>query len=144
MLTLGRHFHEHVKRHLFKLGSLLQYIEMRYKSRPLRLLATTCNLINKFFYMGICLYAPSLALSTVTNLSTLASMVIMGGICTFYITVVSYICILSIPSVNSYLSDAGQDEHRGSMHGSSSTTTVAAASLIFRSSYVSYEASLLQ
>lgn len=140
MLTLGRHFHEHVKRHLFKPGSLLQYIEMRYKSRPLRLLATTCNLINKFFYMGICLYAPSLALSTVTNLSTLASMVIMGGICTFYITVVSYICT----SVNSYLSDAGQDEHRGSMHGSSSTTSVAAASLIFRLSYVSYEASLLQ
>ncbi|XP_050713241.1 sodium-coupled monocarboxylate transporter 2-like isoform X2 [Eriocheir sinensis] len=70
-----------------KIISLTQYIEMRYKSRPLRLLATVCNLINKFFYMGICLYAPSLALSTVTNLSTLASMIIMGSICTFYITV---------------------------------------------------------
>ncbi|KAK8397831.1 hypothetical protein O3P69_004556 [Scylla paramamosain] len=37
--------------------------------------------------MGICLYAPSLALSTVTKLSTWVSMVIMGSICTFYITV---------------------------------------------------------
>ena len=66
-----------------------QYVELRYKSRKLRLLATLCNLLNKFFYMGICLYAPSLALSTVTKLSTWTSMVIMGSICTFYITVVS-------------------------------------------------------
>ncbi|KAK3876464.1 hypothetical protein Pcinc_002544 [Petrolisthes cinctipes] len=37
--------------------------------------------------MGMFLYAPSLALSTVTNLSVLASMCIMGGICTFYTTI---------------------------------------------------------
>lgn len=47
-----------------------------------------CLLLTKFFYMGIYLYAPSLALSTVTSLSTWASMLIMGGICTIYITVV--------------------------------------------------------
>ncbi|XP_063885774.1 sodium-coupled monocarboxylate transporter 1-like [Scylla paramamosain] len=70
-----------------RIVSLTQYVELRYKSRELRLLATVCNLLNKFFYMGICLYAPSLALSTVTKLSTWVSMVIMGSICTFYITV---------------------------------------------------------
>ncbi|MPC19031.1 Sodium-coupled monocarboxylate transporter 2 [Portunus trituberculatus] len=57
--------------------NLAKYVELRYKSRKLRLLATLCNLLNKFFYMGICLYAPSLALSTVTKLSTWTS---MGGV----------------------------------------------------------------
>ncbi|KAK3869858.1 hypothetical protein Pcinc_024862 [Petrolisthes cinctipes] len=40
-----------------------------------------------FLYMGMCMYAPSLALSTVTNLSTVASIAIMGVVCTFYITI---------------------------------------------------------
>ncbi|KAK3867908.1 hypothetical protein Pcinc_026669 [Petrolisthes cinctipes] len=70
-----------------KLVSLTQYIELRYGSAALRKLATMCLLLTKFFYMGIYLYAPSLALSTVTSLSTWASMILMGGICTIYITV---------------------------------------------------------
>ena len=47
------------------------------------------NLVALAVYMGMVLYAPSLALSTVTSLSTLASMIIMGAIVTFYITIVS-------------------------------------------------------
>ncbi|KAG7158071.1 Sodium-coupled monocarboxylate transporter 1-like 7, partial [Homarus americanus] len=47
--------------------------------------------INELLYnlilMGICLYAPSLALSTVTNLSTTTSIVILGVICTFYTSI---------------------------------------------------------
>ncbi|KAG0718263.1 Sodium-coupled monocarboxylate transporter 2 [Chionoecetes opilio] len=39
--------------------------------------------------MGMCLYAPSLALSAVTSLSIFASMAIMGAIVTFYTTIVS-------------------------------------------------------
>ncbi|XP_069946850.1 sodium-dependent multivitamin transporter [Cherax quadricarinatus] len=50
-------------------------------------LLTVCQLLMKFFYMGICLYTPSLALSTVTNLTTTASMAIMGAVCTVYITI---------------------------------------------------------
>ena len=67
----------------------LQYIELRYNTSTLRKLSTFCHLITKLFYMGICLYAPSLALSTVTGLSTWSSMLTMGFICTFYITIVS-------------------------------------------------------
>lgn len=70
-----------------RLVSLNQYIEMRYKSVALRKLMTLCRLLVKFFLMGLYLYAPSLALSTVTHLSTWASMLIMGTICTFYITI---------------------------------------------------------
>ncbi|XP_069176449.1 sodium-coupled monocarboxylate transporter 1-like [Procambarus clarkii] len=70
-----------------KIVSLSQYIEKRYKSRALRMLVTGCQLLMMFFYLGICLYTPSLALSTVTNLSTTVSMGIMGSVCTFYITI---------------------------------------------------------
>ncbi|KAK8387781.1 hypothetical protein O3P69_018334 [Scylla paramamosain] len=70
-----------------RLVSVNEYIELRYNTTTLRKLATVCHLITKLFYMGICLYAPSLALSTVTGLSTWASMLTMGFICTFYITI---------------------------------------------------------
>ncbi|KAK8388214.1 hypothetical protein O3P69_020240 [Scylla paramamosain] len=69
------------------LVSLNEYIELRYKSVVLRKLATLVTLLTLSIYVGLCLYAPSLALSTVTNLSTLTSMIIMGAIVTFYITI---------------------------------------------------------
>ncbi|MPC52411.1 Sodium-coupled monocarboxylate transporter 2 [Portunus trituberculatus] len=46
-----------------------------------------CHLLSSFFFMGICLYAPSLALSTVTGLSLWGSMISMGTVCTIYITI---------------------------------------------------------
>ncbi|XP_069970128.1 sodium-coupled monocarboxylate transporter 1 isoform X1 [Penaeus vannamei] len=70
-----------------KLVSIYQYIEVRFRSRPLRKYASTCQVMSSCFYLGICLYAPSLALSSVTNLPTWASVIIMGSICTFYITI---------------------------------------------------------
>ncbi|XP_045134904.1 sodium-coupled monocarboxylate transporter 1-like isoform X2 [Portunus trituberculatus] len=69
------------------LVSLNEYIELRYKSVVLRKLATLVTLLTFSVYVGLCLYAPSLALSTVTSLSTLNSMIIMGAIVTFYITI---------------------------------------------------------
>ncbi|KAK3874637.1 hypothetical protein Pcinc_020456 [Petrolisthes cinctipes] len=62
-------------------------MELRYNSRVLRQVVTIGGMLTSAVYMGMCLYAPSLALSTVTNLSVLASMCIMGGICTFYTTI---------------------------------------------------------
>ncbi|XP_071532425.1 sodium-coupled monocarboxylate transporter 1-like isoform X2 [Panulirus ornatus] len=70
-----------------KLVSLNEYIELRYGSRALRKLATLCGLLLNFLYMGVCLYAPTLALVTVTGLTTTSSTLIMGSICTFYITI---------------------------------------------------------
>ncbi|XP_071532402.1 sodium-coupled monocarboxylate transporter 1-like [Panulirus ornatus] len=70
-----------------KLVSMNEYIELRYHSRILRKLVTFCVLLLNFLYMGICLYAPTLALVTVTGLTTTSSTLIMGSICTFYITI---------------------------------------------------------
>lgn len=70
-----------------KLISLNEYLELRYKSVVIRKLATLVTLLTLAVYVGLCLYAPSLALSTVTSLSTLNSMIIMGAIVTFYITI---------------------------------------------------------
>ncbi|XP_063866764.1 sodium-coupled monocarboxylate transporter 2-like isoform X3 [Scylla paramamosain] len=67
--------------------SLNEYVEARFNSVLLRKLSTMCHLLTKFFFMGICLYAPSLALSTVTGLSLWGSMVSMGTVCTIYITI---------------------------------------------------------
>ncbi|KAK8746429.1 hypothetical protein OTU49_017014 [Cherax quadricarinatus] len=67
--------------------SINEYILLRFRSRWLRTLSTLSMLLNNFIYMGMCLYAPTLALTTVTGLSTWASSLIMGSICTFYITI---------------------------------------------------------
>ncbi|XP_045132270.1 uncharacterized protein LOC123516732 [Portunus trituberculatus] len=74
---------------LYELGiiSINEYIELRYGSAALRKLMTLCVLLMNYFYMGVCLYAPSLALTTVTSLPSWAATLIMGSVCTFYITI---------------------------------------------------------
>ncbi|XP_066969670.1 sodium-coupled monocarboxylate transporter 1-like [Macrobrachium rosenbergii] len=67
--------------------SMNEYIELRFSSPGLRKLATGCQLVSSFFYMGICLYVPSITLSSVTGLPTWTSVICMGSIFTFYITI---------------------------------------------------------
>ncbi|KAK8387001.1 hypothetical protein O3P69_017980 [Scylla paramamosain] len=50
-------------------------------------LSTMCHLLTSFFFMEICLYAPSIALSTVNGLSLWSSVISMGTVCTIYITI---------------------------------------------------------
>ncbi|XP_045104374.1 sodium-coupled monocarboxylate transporter 2-like [Portunus trituberculatus] len=74
---------------LYNLGilSLNGYVEKCFNCVILRRVSTMCHLLSSFFFMGICLYAPSLALSTVTGLSLWGSMISMGTVCTIYITI---------------------------------------------------------
>ncbi|KAK8371779.1 hypothetical protein O3P69_016239 [Scylla paramamosain] len=68
------------------LVSIHKYIELRYASPVLRKLSCLSQLLNLTLLMGILLYAPSVALSTVTNLPSWALMLFLGCVCTFYTT----------------------------------------------------------
>ncbi|KAK4307432.1 hypothetical protein Pmani_020821 [Petrolisthes manimaculis] len=67
--------------------SIIEYIQLRFGSIVLRKAVTSCYICLNFFYMGMVLYAPTLALSTVTSLPTWGAMLILGSICTVYITI---------------------------------------------------------
>nr|XP_045595250.1 sodium-coupled monocarboxylate transporter 1-like [Procambarus clarkii] len=70
-----------------KIVSLNEYLELRFKSRCLRKMATCCQLLLIAMSMSMGVYVPSLALSAVTNLTTVTSILIMGSISTFYVTI---------------------------------------------------------
>ncbi|XP_076067585.1 sodium-coupled monocarboxylate transporter 1-like [Oratosquilla oratoria] len=70
-----------------KLVSVYEYLELRFKSRYVKKLASVLQMASAAIYMGICLYAPSLTFSTVTDISTMTSIVIMGVTCAIYISI---------------------------------------------------------
>ncbi|XP_069943201.1 sodium-coupled monocarboxylate transporter 1, partial [Cherax quadricarinatus] len=90
-----------------QLVSMFEYIELRFKSRTLRKLATAIQLLASFVYMGICLYAPSLAISSVTSLPIWASILLMGLICSFYITIGGVKAVVYADVVQTLLMFAG-------------------------------------
>ncbi|KAK8375833.1 hypothetical protein O3P69_008523 [Scylla paramamosain] len=67
-----------------RITSVFTYIEGRFQSKALRSFTTVFTFLGTFLYLGLCAYTPSLAMQTLTGLPTWASIVIMGGICTFY------------------------------------------------------------
>ncbi|KAB7503838.1 Sodium-coupled monocarboxylate transporter 1, partial [Armadillidium nasatum] len=70
--------------HSLKLTSINEYIELRFKSKRLRFVIFLLSMAKALAANGIGLYAPTIALSSVTNLSTLNSIFILGIICTLY------------------------------------------------------------
>jgi len=65
-----------------------QYLELRYQSRAVRLLASSSYIISIILYMGVVLYAPCLALHTITNLSIISLILIGGVVGTIYTVMV--------------------------------------------------------
>ncbi|KAB7502292.1 Sodium-coupled monocarboxylate transporter 1 [Armadillidium nasatum] len=70
--------------HSLKLTSINEYIELRFKSKRLRFVIFLLSMVKVLAANGIVLYAPTIPLSYVTNLSTLNSIFILGIICTLY------------------------------------------------------------
>ncbi|XP_037081231.1 putative sodium-dependent multivitamin transporter [Pollicipes pollicipes] len=67
------------------LHSLLQYLECRFGVLT-RVLCSLAFSVQMVLYMGIVLYAPAIALSTVTGISLWLSVLLVGLVCTFYST----------------------------------------------------------
>lgn len=64
-------------------ASVYSYLELRFGYWA-RLAASLTFSLQMMLYMGIVVYAPALALSAVTGLSFLASVLSVGSVCTFY------------------------------------------------------------
>lgn len=62
---------------------------MRFNSRMLRITSLVLNTFIGLIYSGLCLFAPTLALASVTPLSVDNNIVILGIVCTLYSTIVS-------------------------------------------------------
>ena len=69
------------------LSSVNQYLKIRFNSEKVRLAGTFTFLFATVPYLGVVLYGPSLALSSVTPLNTTASILLIGLVCTFYTSI---------------------------------------------------------
>ncbi|XP_078052340.1 putative sodium-dependent multivitamin transporter [Augochlora pura] len=72
----------------FKLGttSTFEYLQKRFGSAA-RTAASIAFMLQLFLYSGVVLYAPALALEATTGISTTASVIGIGLVCTFYSTI---------------------------------------------------------
>ncbi|XP_076293739.1 putative sodium-dependent multivitamin transporter [Lasioglossum baleicum] len=72
----------------YKLGttSSFEYLEKRFGTAA-RIAASFAFLMQLFLYSGVVLYAPALALEATTGISTTASVIGIGLVCTFYSTI---------------------------------------------------------
>ncbi|ODM97731.1 Sodium-dependent multivitamin transporter [Orchesella cincta] len=82
-----------VKKHYFKflrklfysfIHAIICYLEYRYESRVVRILAALTFTIQIICYMGVVLFAPSLALNAVVDFPIPISVVVMGLSCAVY------------------------------------------------------------
>lgn len=61
---------------------------MRYKSEYARLLGVSLYLIRTLIAMGIVIYGPATALSSVTDISSGVSILLIGLVATFYTVII--------------------------------------------------------
>ncbi|CAL4122375.1 unnamed protein product [Meganyctiphanes norvegica] len=75
--------------HPLHLTSINQYIGLRFGSRSLQRLTMILGVVQGLLYMGICLYAPTVALTSLTPISSTVYIIVLGIITTVYSTVAS-------------------------------------------------------
>lgn len=67
-----------------KLVSAYEYLERRYQSKSVRMFGASLGIISGILYMGVCLYAPSAALESVTGLPLALSIPVMSCVAVTY------------------------------------------------------------
>ena len=65
-------------------------MELRYNSRVVRLMASFSYIISIILYMGVVLYAPCLALHTITGIPVVALVLLGGIVATIYTVMVIF------------------------------------------------------
>lgn len=70
--------------HPLKLVTIYAFLEHRWRSRIVRKVASLMQLLSMIPFMGIALYAPSLAISSVTSITTNTSVLALGIVCSAY------------------------------------------------------------
>lgn len=68
------------------LTTVFEYLELRFNN-TVRFMVIVVTVIKDFIYMGIVLYTPALALSTVAGINLTFSILSIGIICTFYTSI---------------------------------------------------------
>ncbi|XP_068212879.1 sodium-coupled monocarboxylate transporter 2-like isoform X3 [Palaemon carinicauda] len=89
------------------LVSLFEFLGLRWKSNIVRKLAIFLQLINFFTFLGIALYAPSLALSSVTPIPAEVSVVVLGIVCTLYASLGGAKAVVYTDTVQAFIMLAG-------------------------------------
>ena len=69
-----------------ELVSIYEYFELRYKSKFPRIMLTLIFVIQTMLYVSIVVYAPTIALSSVTNISWWLCILLLGFCATIYTT----------------------------------------------------------
>ncbi|XP_065294724.1 sodium-coupled monocarboxylate transporter 1-like [Dermacentor albipictus] len=72
--------------HHLQLTSAYEYLEIRF-NKVIRSMGSVTFSLQMLIYMSIVLYAPALALSQVTGISTWTSVLSLGFVCTFYTSI---------------------------------------------------------
>ncbi|XP_071164736.1 sodium-dependent multivitamin transporter-like [Mytilus edulis] len=70
--------------HPLKITSVYEYLELRYKSKGVRLLGTVLGTLYSLIYMGFVLYGPSLAIEAVTDFPFWASVLCISAASVVY------------------------------------------------------------
>jgi solute carrier family 5 (sodium-coupled monocarboxylate transporter), member 8/12 len=79
-------YRRRLRAHSSFIGLLSKYLERRF-GKTTRLAASLSYTAQMVMYMGIVLFAPSLALEALTGLNRSYSILIVGAVCTFYSTI---------------------------------------------------------
>lgn len=77
-----------------KITSVYHYLQMRYRNNSVRLLNVTIGILSQGIYMGSALFGPAIALTSVTNVPTWASILCIAGAAVIYTSIGGILAVI--------------------------------------------------